>query len=189
MDGTPFSITIDIGNYNGYVMIEMLKTKFSLNAHTFTITLNSINGKLTFSCPSHAFAFLGTSTAQFLGFSQTISSASSTVTLLYPLNLIGATVIRIMCPQLVTNNRDDILSLIPVNVFAGEVINYTNPNSFKNILLNNHIQLIEISLYDQNSILLDFNNVDWNIQLVLVVNKLLSNNSQNTPEIKSLQTV
>jgi len=85
-----YSITITVGNYSTKPFINELTTRFLANGHTFTITLNGINGYLTFSMPSTNFTFLSTSTSNSLiGFVTDTTSVSNTLTMPFPMSLLG----------------------------------------------------------------------------------------------------
>ena len=69
------------------------------------------------------------------------------------------------------NNYRNIVQKIPVNKQFGDVINYNPYQSslFSTIINSNHINNFSISLRDQNDILIDFNDVNFEISLLFEI--------------------
>jgi hypothetical protein len=168
----PYSITITVGNYTGNNLITELQTKFNANGHSMTITLNSLNGILTFSNSSFNFTFLVSSSCySVLGFVDDLTSSSFSLTLTYPLNLLGQKKIKIVSKNLATKNYDSgvgsVLASIPITNSSFGLILWENTTGFSNILQPNVINTIDISLLDENNNYLNFNNQNWLITLRL----------------------
>jgi hypothetical protein len=176
ISGIVYNITIPIGNYNANTLITALTTSFTTLNQSFTITISQITGLLTFSY-TNDFSFINTSTCkQVLGFDDTITSTSSTLTLPYQLNLLGPTQIKIVSKALNPYNYDTetcLLGVIQVNVPFYSLLTWENKTGHKNILRINYLDNIDIQLYDQDDNLLDFNNIDWTITLRLIRHRII----------------
>jgi hypothetical protein len=134
---TNYSITLLVGYYNANSLITEMQSEFTKNGHSFTITLNSNNGILTFST-STIFSFLSTSTCSYiLGFSSTISSSGNSLLMPFPMNLLGQTQLKICSKALPRKNFDILnsLAIIPISVSSYNLISWENNSSHKNLLM------------------------------------------------------
>ena len=173
IDSSSYLITIPEGNYDVYDLINQMKTQFSNNGHTFSITFNINNGLLTFSHLTLPFSFLANSTLkEIIGFSSAISSVSNIMTLPYPLNLLGTLKLKIISKNLITDNYDsgiaDLLEVIPVNTGPFNLITFDNYNHI-NLLKTTKIDNIDFQILDSFNRFIDFNNQNWSITLSLSI--------------------
>ena len=125
----------------------------------------------------------GSSIYQILGFSenQIYSTSNFILTSPYPANIISMRKIRICSSLLNTNSTDsltynsgNILMSIPVNAPAFGIIEYDNFNGRRSVLKNKNIDYIDITIYDQENNILNFNNSDWSITLALTTTRKIS---------------
>jgi hypothetical protein len=174
-----YNIIITSGNYNANTFITELNNQFALNGHTFNITLNKATGILTFSHLLYNFSFLSsTSTCNdILGFNASLVSTNKILVLQFPLNLLGQKIIKVISKTLNVSNYDhnysSILGIIPINVPIYNIINYENRTNHMNLLNIDGFNYIDISLLDDKNNYLDFQNIEWNITLRLVRNRIL----------------
>jgi hypothetical protein len=186
-------IVIPYGNYNGNTLISTILALWALTpsgvGNPITLTLSSINGKLTFGYTG-TFAinfpfYVYNSTTQInysfriLGFQQNtnynVSFAPYALLAPYPLNLLGVNRLAIRSNKLAINSFNSVslnlgitLSTIPVDQPAFSLINYTNQTDLNKALLRvNIIDEIDINIVDEDNNLINFNNIDWTIALVL----------------------
>lgn len=170
-----YSITADIGNYNFNTLASQLISKFLINGHTFTITLNKQNGIITLATPASNFILQVSSMFSVLGlFLSNHTSSSFSLTADYPLNLLGITKIKIQSTNLNTYNVDSSnygfsnnIGLIPVDQPSFGLIVYENKSTSKFLLRDNRVDEIDIQLVDQNNNLINFNNIDWNLTILI----------------------
>lgn len=170
-----YSITADIGNYNFNTLASQLISKFLINGHTFTITLNKQNGIITLATPTSNFILQVSSMFSVLGlFLSNHTSSSFSLTADYPLNLLGITKIKIQSTNLNTYNVDSSnygfsnnIGLIPVDQPSFGLIVYENKSTSKFLLRDNRVDEIDIQLVDQNNNLINFNNIDWNLTILI----------------------
>lgn len=170
-----YSITADIGNYNFNTLASQLISKFLINGHTFTITLNKQNGIITLATPASNFILQVSSLFSVLGlFLSNHTSSSFSLTADYPLNLLGITKIKIQSTNLNTYNVDSSnygfsnnIGLIPVDQPSFGLIVYENKSTSKFLLRDNRVDEIDIQLVDQNNNLINFNNIDWNLTILI----------------------
>lgn len=176
------TITITLGNYNANSFITELNTQFLANSDTFTITIKSSNGLLTFS-NSTAFSFIstGSTVLSTLGFlNQNYSSVSNALTAPFPLNLLGIKRISIKSNQLLANNftstnkgLDSVLGVIQVNQPSFGLIVYETQQQDGHLLRNKSLSKIDIQLLDENNNFINFNNIGWTITLMLCINRIV----------------
>lgn len=165
-----YSVTMTTGFYTANSLITELKTQFATNNHSFTITINGNNGRLTFAS-SIDFTFLSTSTCLvILGFTDTMTSTASSLTLPYPANLLGITKLRISSTELTTDNRGgNLLMTVPVNVPYYGVIQWENNLNLKSNLKNRSLNNIDILITDQYGNPINTNNQDWDMMIALTI--------------------
>jgi hypothetical protein len=179
INGSNKNIILNNGNYNANNFISSMTQLFLNNADTFTITINRVNGCLSFVSTGNNFTFYNTSTIfNILGFDNTIVSVGSNITAPYPLNLLGIKRISVCSDDLATMNYSssgisNVLNTIEVNEASYGLIIYSNTSNFnKNILRNKVINSITITLRDENLNLIDFNNINWTMTLLLETVKI-----------------
>ena len=182
------SYSLTYGNYNATSFKSHL---LNLLGSTFSLVLDSSTGKYTLSCTS-SFTILSTTTCyKILGLEKNKSYiVESSLTCPYPCNFLGIQKIKIKSGTFKTNNKDsgnnghcDILTTIPVNDSQFGLINYINHTNFKNIINNDDIINIDISITDEDDNLINFNGIE--INLCLQINSIikydfLDNNLFNT---------
>lgn len=174
---TTKTIIINNGNYNANTLITELITKITASGLTMSITINKTNGILYFTSTGFSNYYF-TSSSTMLDILGTISSnvaPANVYSCLYPLNLLGVKKLLIKSEKLSIHSvssidyaSSNILCSIPVDVSPFSMISYVSQSdSNKNLLNLRNINQIDIQVYDENSNLIDFNNLDWTISLVI----------------------
>jgi hypothetical protein len=197
------TISLTLGNYNSNSLITEMKTQFLANGHNFTINLNSINGKVTFSSTSN-FSFLNTTNGSLimdlLGFDDSVNYTSSSLSLtaIYPLNMLGIQRLKINSNALSTHtinsktlSESNTIASIPVNASSFGLIQYENKNVYS-LLRAKVINQIDIQIRDQDENLIDLNGIDWTMTLQIIVyrkNLYSNNNLKLSPLLKVLQKI
>ena len=190
------SITVDTGNYNANTLISELKTQFTSVGILFSnIKINKNSGKLVFTgYVITNYSFSG-SMLDIIGTTSDIVSTSNIYRCIYPLNLLGAQKLSIKSEKLAVQSVSSVdysfsntLITIPVDVSPFSMISYNSQSDVNKNLLNvRTINEIDILIYDENNNLINFNNLDWNITLIITteikfdqqeisLNTLLKNN-------------
>lgn len=183
-------ITIPFGNYNANSLITILKTLMNgvIPLSVSDIVLTSSTGKLTFTfATSRTLDFPTTFSTGLSGnFSYLIFGATAgslftgtSITLPFPLNLLGVNRLAIRSSKLVISSFNSFdmglglnLATIPVDQPPWGIINYSNQTDLnKSILMIKTIDMIDIQICDENNNLLNFNNTDYTITLVLEIIK------------------
>ena len=197
------SITIDTGNYNANTLITELTSQFTSVGVLFSsIIINKNSGKLVFTALTATnYSFSG-SMLDIIGATSGRVSDSNVYKCLYPLNLLGIEKLSIKSEKLAIQSVSSVdysfsntLVTIPVDVSPFSMISYNSQSDVNKSLLNvRTINEIDILIYDEDNNLVNFNNLDWNITLVITteikldqqevsLNTLLKNNSlEFTPE-------
>lgn len=181
-----YTITVTPGNYNFNSLATQLIAKFLANGHTFTITINKQTGIITLATPATNFILQVSSMFSVLGLLlSTHTSSSFSLTADYPLNLLGITKIKIQSVNLNTYNLDSSnngnsnnLGLIPVDQPSFGLIIYENKSSSKFLLRDNLVNEIDLQLVDQNNNLINFNNLDWNLTILIETTREIETLSQ-----------
>jgi len=190
------SITVETGNYNANTLITELKTQFSSAGILFSnIKINKNSGKLVFTSNIITnYSFSG-SMLDIIGTTSDIVSVSNVYRCIYPLNLLGVQKLSIKSEKLAVQTASSVdysisntLVTIPIDVSPFSMISYNSQSDVNKNLLNiRTINEIDILIYDENNNLINFNNLDWNITLVITteikfdqqeisLNTLLKNN-------------
>jgi len=164
------SYTLINGNYNA----TSFKTMFlNLLGSSFSMSLDVSTGKYTLSCTS-SYTILSTTTCyKILGLEKNkLYVVASSLTFPYPCNFLGVNRIKIKSGCFKTNNLDsnsnghsDLLATIPVNVSQYSLINYINHTNFKNIIANEDINMLDISITDEEDNILNFNGIDVHLTI------------------------
>ena len=181
-----YTITVTPGNYNFNSLATQMIAKFLANGHTFTITINRQTGIITLATSTINFSLLVSSMFAVLGlFLSNHSSSSFSLTADYPLNLLGITKIKIQSVNLNTYNADSSnngnsnnIGLIPVDQPSFGLIVYENKSITKFILRDNRVDEIDLQILDQNNNFINFNNLDWNLTILIETTREIETLSQ-----------
>jgi hypothetical protein len=130
-----------------------------------------------------------------LGTTSSVVSNSTTYRCIYPLNLLGTERLSIKSERLAVQSVSSLdysfsntLITIPVDVSPFSMISYNSQSDINKNLLNvRTINEIDIQIFDEDNNLINFNNLDWNITLIITteinydqqeisLNTLLKNN-------------
>jgi hypothetical protein len=170
-------INVSYGNYNANTLITELISKLATGGLTMNISINKVNGILTFSSNGFVnYYFTSASTIlEVLGTTSSIIATSTNYTCPYPLNLLGVKKLLIKSTKLSVHSvstidyaSSNILVTIPSDVSPFSMISYTSQSDVNKNLLNiRSINEIDINIYDENNNYIDFNNLDWTMTLVI----------------------
>lgn len=162
--------TLDMGNYDIDTLLSHMNTvltgffTFTYNISTFKITITSSDNR-----PFRLIAKTDFNCFEILGFdSNGTTTDSLSCTSPYIFNLMSTQVLHITSPSIninsisVKNTRKyNILASVHVNSASGETQTYMNTNNFKYKISDYTIPLINICIYDQDFNPVNFNNIDW----------------------------
>jgi hypothetical protein len=175
LSGSITTVQLTKGNYNIDTFLTHLSTLLS---GIFTFAYSDSTLKVTISSVSlQTFILYANSNNCFevLGFDTDIdtSSYSNIQVAPYLMNLIGTEVLHITVPNISLNSigiknkrKYSILDSIHVNAPKGETETYYNISNFQYKISDNLITYLNILIYDQNFNVVDFNNIDWYINIV-----------------------
>lgn len=179
--GAQFSITLTPGNYNSNTLItEILAQLTTAGVTTISIVLSSITGRLSFTTIGTSIEFFSTGSTilTVLGFDKLTNYASVTkvLTAPYPLNLLNTLKIRICSYALCSNSLDssvngnlNLLASFAVNAESYGLNLYENQTNIKTPLNIRELNGFDIQILDDNSNLINFNNVYWTITMLLEI--------------------
>lgn len=181
-----YSITANPGNYNFNSLATQLIAKFLANGHTFTVTINKQNGIITLATPATNFILQVSSMFSVLGLLLSNHTSSSfSLDADYPLNLLGIVKIKIQSVNLNTYNMDSSnagssnnIGLIPVDQPSFGLVVYENKTNTKFNLRDNRVDEIDLQILDQNNNLINFNNIDWNLTILIETTREFESLSQ-----------
>ena len=182
-------VTITPGNYQGNNFAAELLTQMNaaIPASVSSIVLNQSTGRLVFTfVASRTLLFptnilgggAGTNFVYLIvGAEANETYTGASITLPYPLNLLGINRLAIRSSRLLISSFNSFdmakginLSTIPVDQPSWGLINYTNQTDLNKAVLEvKYIDLIDIQIADENNVLIDFQNTNWTIALVLEV--------------------
>jgi len=181
-------ITIPNGNYNANSLITVLTSLMNavIPASVTSIVLSSSTGRLTFTFVASrslnfptTFSTGGTGNFNYLIMGATSGSTltGTSITLPYPLNLLGINRLAIRSSRLLIGSYNSFdmgaginLATIPIDQPPWGLVNYSNQTDLNKAVLNvKYIDIIDIQIADENNVLIDFNNTNWTMTLVLEV--------------------
>ena len=190
------NVTIPIGNYNfnslAPVVVSAFLTQISVG---ITLTISKFTGLITFNYVSGVANtyFNFNNSYKIFGFKPNVNYPYVGISRpsLYPLNLLGVKKLNIRSQKLqiasfssISNNLSITLATLAVDVPAFSMISYINQTDLnKTNLQIKTIDEIDISIVDEDNNLIDFNNLDWNITLVLENVRLIAEKPPSFREI------
>lgn len=179
---TLYTLTLTRGNYNATSLITEIQTQLTANAITdLTLSISSTTGLLTFTKTTGSFSLIssGSTIYEVLGFvvGTNYNSVSSKIIAPYPLNLLGTLRLRICSYELSTNNIDFTLITLPIETGNFGLIQYTNITNIKATLNNTSLDGFDISIIDDDSNYINFNNINWTMTFVLTLIRRRPNKS------------
>jgi len=182
-DSTPYTLTLTRGNYNSTTLINEIIAQLATNAITdITITISSITGIVTFArAGSFNFSIEPTGTLnKTLGFELgvTYTNVGGFLVAPFPLNLLGLLKLKIASYELQTGNFDssvdgtlNILATIPIEAGSFGLILYDNISNTQSMIRNPTLDGFDLKIYGDDNNLVNFNNVGWNITLLLSITR------------------
>lgn len=182
-NSTPYSLTLTRGNYNSTTLINEIIAKLALIAITdITIATSSITGIITFTRAGGLnFTINSTGTInKVLGFEvgTTYISVGGVLSAPFPLNLLGLLKLKIASYELQTGNYDssvdgtlNILATIPIEAGSFGLILYDNISNTQSLIRNPTLDGFDLKIYGDDNNLVNFNNVGWNITLLLSITR------------------
>lgn len=197
-DSIDYTLTLIRGNYNSTTLINEIISKLSAQGITdITIAISSITGILTFTrAGTLNFTINSTGTLnKVLGFELNTNYTSTLGILIapYPLNLLGILKLKIASYELQTSNYDssvegnlNILSVLPIEAGSFGLIIYDNIANNQSVIKNPTLDGFDLKIYGDDNNLVNFNNIGWNITLLLSLTKVKKERSKtNFKEIIS----
>jgi hypothetical protein len=192
INGSSYSISIPLGNYNVNTLATQIKTELDIlqtpHGHDgdLTITYLAKTNKYYFFHSHHQFSFLSTSTCfELLGFKDGntyIASALPFQTLKHELtSTIGINLFVVRAVYVNSNNfilqninsstpsNAGILASISTTGNPNSIIHYENTTSKHKIHTLNNINNLHIKLTDQDGDLLELNSINWSMTLELTI--------------------
>lgn len=181
VNSTTYTITIPEGNYNATNFISQFIYLYNSGGHgnTISMSFNKITGKLTTTRTggtySTTYLASGSSMFEVLGLLEnTDYTFSTSLENSYMMNLLGVKKLKVFLNNLSLENYDSkghtsgsLLHTVSVDKPAYSMINYQNQNSALSRVKNKVINEIEIEIRDENNKLIDFNNIYWDMTILL----------------------
>lgn len=194
-----YTLTLTRGNYNSTTLInEILAKLTAVGISTITIATSSTTGILTFtSTLTLTINSTGSTLNKVLGFvpGTNYTSVGGILSAPYPLNLLGILKLKIASDELNVNNYDssvkgslNILATIPIEAGSFGLILYDNISNTQSVLNNPILDGFDLKIYGDDNNLVNFNNVGWNITLLLSITRRRSEKS-NTFFSKIIQPI
>lgn len=191
------NVTIPIGNYNfnslAPVVVSAFLTQISVG---ITLTISKFTGLINFHFTGGGIAntyFNFNNSYKIFGFLPNVNYPwiGNDRSSIYPLNLLGVKKLNIRSQKLqissfssLSNNLGITLATLAVDVPSYSMISYINQTDLnKTNLQIKTIDQIDLSITDEDNNLIDFNNLDWNITLVLENVRLIA---EKAPSFRNL---
>lgn len=182
-NATPYTLTLTRGNYNSTTLIsEILAKLTAISITDITITISSITGIITFTRAGGLnFTINSTGTLnKTLGFDPTVTytSVGGILVAPFPLNLLGILKLKIVSYEIQTGNFDssvdgtlNVLATIPIEAGSFGLILYDNISNTQAIIRNPTLDGFDLKIYGDDNNLVNFNNIGWNITLLLSITR------------------
>jgi hypothetical protein len=181
VNSVSYTLTVPESNYNYSTFITAFVAQFNAGGHGHTISMSfsKLTGKLTTTKLTGAysiiFLYTGSTIGEVLGL---LATSNYTITTFlshpYMMNLLGIKKLKIMSSSFSMDNYDSagqmngsLLQTIPVDMPSYSIITYQNTSNVMNRLRNKTINEIVIEIRDEDGYLIDFNNVYWNMSIVM----------------------
>ena len=169
------TISFTQGNYNINQWLSYLQ---SLNL-PFTITLNKLINKFTFTSSSSFTLYKSSTCFELLGLSSQdyVSDTSNIIVSNACINLQSIQVLYInsnfisKSVNVTSINKATTICTIPISTPPYSLITYANTNNYKVNIFQNSFNLINIKICDQNNNVIDLNNCHWSLTLQIDVIK------------------
>jgi hypothetical protein len=187
-----YTFTLTQGNYNSANLITEIKLQMALQGIIdINIATSAITGNMTFTrTGGFDFSILSGGTInEVLGF-QTNTNYTSSLGILttpFPLNLLGLLKLKLASFELQTQNYDssvesnlNILATIPIDTGAFGLILYNNVSNIQSIINNKSLDGFDLQIYGNDGRLVDFNNIHWNITLILAITRVRHEDSKTS---------
>ena len=186
----PIVYTLTRGNYNVTTLLAEIKTQ---TGGYITGTFNKISGIITLTSSNTIyinFQILPSPISAILGFDNmtTYTSSTNVLTAPFPVSLLTIKNLKICSSNLSTNSLDssndgklNLIQTISVNAPAYGIITYENGN-IGSILTNKNINTIDIQILDDGNRFVNFNNVDWTIQISITHFRRIQNSDDKNFE-------
>lgn len=198
VDSIAYSLTISEGNYSASAFITAFQYQFQLGAHgkSIILSINRLTGALSFTISGYTLAFLNTSSIfEVLGLDdETDNIFSTTLQAPYPCNLMGVKKIKLFSNALANNGIDSsslgacsLIHTLSVDKAAFNLLTYQNNGTHFARLKASSIANIDIQLRDENNMLLDMNNVHWNLSILLNIYRKFSIPQDNVIHLEALE--
>lgn len=190
---TIYAITLLKGNYNFNTLSSMVIVAFLGSGFNLTLTIDKSTGIVQFLSTASIVYYNFDKSYKIFGFLPNVNYFGSTARSPYPLNLLGVKKLNIRSQKLqiasfnsISNNLGITIATIPVDQPAFSMISYINQTDLnKTNLQIKVIDQIDISIVDEDNSLINFNNIDWNITLVLENVRIIPD---KPPHFKQLTT-
>lgn len=180
VNATNFSITVPPGNYQYNSLVTQMLSQFTLNGHTFLMSLNRSSNILTMTLTAGGTwnTLSSSSISSVLGFASNTAYAITANTITFPFlfDLLGIKKLKIYSTNIsvdsvdsVGNATNNLLCTISVNQPGFNMIIYSNIDGLYSHIRNKYISTIDITITDENGNLVNFNSVGWTMTLNLII--------------------
>lgn len=171
--GVIYEIEIPIGNYSISALITYLNSELT---PFIVLVYDSNTFKLNFTSESYTFIIRTglNDCLRLIGFTDT-SLETNDLTSTNLINLSGTQVLYISLPNIhIASNSSaasknvNILESVNVDVLAGSSKSYYNSSSLKYRIAESNVSRIDVDIFDENGLLVDFNNTDWYMSISFI---------------------
>ncbi len=168
-----YSFEIPVGNYNINSLISFLNEELG---GFIVLTYKSSVFKINFTGPTSFILRNGYySCLNVLGFDFEDTPINTDITSTHLINLAGVQLLYIVVTnmQIASNTGknssiNNILESVNINCLGGATQSYDSVSQIKYRINDNSVSRIDINIFDENNNLVDFNNVDWYLNISFI---------------------
>jgi len=193
VNGSSFSFTIEPGNYSSKELATELNNKFTAASLSCVVSYSEIKNAFTLTATN--ISLLSSSTMlSLLGFSSSGITGSTNISSSISANIQPIRILYVKCLNLSVKNRknsntSNIIASIPIDVERNNFIFYKSHSNIATELYMEEVDLLDISITDENDNQIDFRGMDLILELGIVFDVIKPPPPEKPTIVKDLESL
>lgn len=193
--GQSYNFTIPVGNYTATELAATITTLFTGASITCSVTYDKKTNNMTFTAGSNVTITLSSASTllQQIGFSSIgVLSGTTTLSSSQSVNVSPLRVLYVKCNNLSVNNRynnttSNVIANVPLETSRNGITFYKAHSNISSEVYDEKIDLLSISIVDENDDPVDFRGVDITLSLGFVFDTIKAVEKQRPSIVKDLE--